>query len=124
MSLPAKLNIDRAFESIDAPWTPAIAADVGAAQIKLARFEGTFVWHSHPREDEVFVVLAGRLRMLFRDGEVVLMPGELICVPAGVEHCPVGEDGCRVMLVEPSTTLNTGTVEEARTVRALKDLRD
>ena len=123
MSLPPKLNIDRAFDAIDKPWTPAIAAQVGTTQVKLARMEGAFVWHSHENEDELFVVLSGRLRMLFRAGEVVLVPGEMICVPAGVEHCPVGEDGCRVMLIEPESTVNTGAVEEPRTVTSLRDLR-
>jgi mannose-6-phosphate isomerase-like protein (cupin superfamily) len=123
MPTPAKLNIDQAFAAISAPWTPAIAAQVGGTQVKLARLEGEFVWHSHAAEDELFVVLSGRLRMRFREGEVVLEAGELICVPAGVEHCPVGEDGCRVMLVEPAGTVNTGGVEEGRTVRELVDLR-
>ena len=123
MSIPDKLNIDRAFSAIEEPWTPAIAAQVNTTQVKLARFEGAFVWHSHDHEDELFVVLAGRLRMKFRGGERVVEAGEMICVPAGVEHCPVGEDGCRVLLVEPTSTVNTGAVEDERTVRELKDLR-
>lgn len=127
MPMPTKLNVHDAFDSIEAPWTPAIAAQVGGTMVKLARLEGSFVWHSHAEEDELFYVLAGRLRMRLREGaregEVVLEVGEMICVPAGVEHCPVGEDGCRVMLVEPASTVNTGAVEEARTVRELVDLR-
>ena len=123
MPIPTKLNVHEAFDSIEAPWTPAIAAQVGDAMVKLVRLEGRFVWHHHEAEDELFYVLAGRLRMQFREGEVVLGAGELICVPAGVEHCPVGEDGCRVLLVEPASTVNTGSVADARTVRELVDLR-
>ncbi len=123
MPTPTKLNVHEAFASIEEPWTPAIAAQVGGSMVKLVRLEGHFVWHHHAAEDELFYVLSGRLRMLFRDGEVVLEAGELICVPAGVEHCPVGEDDCRVMLVEPASTVNTGGVESARTVRELVDLR-
>ncbi|MFT5685572.1 MAG: mannose-6-phosphate isomerase-like protein (cupin superfamily), partial [Myxococcota bacterium] len=75
MPLPAKLNVHDAFAAIDAPWTPAIAAQVGGSMVKLARLEGSFVWHSHAVEDELFFVLAGRLTMRFRDGEVVLGVG-------------------------------------------------
>ena len=78
MSIPDKLNIDRAFSAIEEPWTPAIAAQVNTTQVKLARFEGAFVWHSHDHEDELFVVLAGRLRMKFRGGERVVEAGEMI----------------------------------------------
>ncbi|MDG1484297.1 MAG: cupin domain-containing protein [Myxococcota bacterium] len=123
MPTPTKLNVHEAFDLIEAPWAPAIAAQVGGSMVKLVRLEGSFVWHHHEAEDELFYVLSGRLRMQFREQEVVLEAGELICVPAGVEHCPVGEDDCRVMLVEPASTVNTGSVESARTVRELVDLR-
>lgn len=126
MSLPQKLNLDAAFARILQPWTPHIAAEVvetrsGArTQVRLAVLEGAFVWHCHPHEDELFLVLAGRLTMRFREGDVMLLPGELIRVPAGMEHCPVGEEGCRVLLVEPAGVINTGDApEEARTAHAL-----
>ena len=76
--------------------------------------EGIFVWHSHETEDEVFLVTNGTMRMQFRDGDVDVYPGELIAVPAGLEHCPMSvTDYCDVVLFEPSSTLNTGDFEDA-----------
>ena len=84
----------------------------------LARIQGEFVWHSHQETDEVFIVLDGEMRIAFRDGEVELRAGEMFVVPKGVEHRPSAEAECRIMLVEPAGTINTGdaggdlTVEE------------
>jgi mannose-6-phosphate isomerase-like protein (cupin superfamily) len=85
---------------------------------KLARIQGEFIWHSHQETDEVFIVLDGEMRIAFRDGEVELRAGEMFVVPKGVEHRPSAEAECRIMLVEPAGTINTGdaggdlTVEE------------
>ena len=123
LPLPTRINLSDAFQGITQPWTPVIAAEVAdqrtgvCAQVRLARLEGAFVWHQHAHEDEVFLVLAGRLTMRFRAGEVVLGPGELIRVPAGLEHWPVGEDGCQVILIEPASVVNTGdAAADSRTV--------
>ena len=98
------------------PWQPKIVAELNDSYVKVVRFEGEFVWHHHDDEDELFLVVAGRMRMQFRDGDVVVEPGELIVVPRGVEHCPVAEGDCHVVLIEPKTTLNTGNVRNERTV--------
>ncbi|MEP5805732.1 MAG: cupin domain-containing protein, partial [Roseobacter sp.] len=89
-------------------------------QIKLAKFEGGFTWHFHEREDELFLVHRGRLLMRFRDREEVVEEGEFIVVPHGVEHCPVALTAtCEVILLEPATTINTGTAEDARKLENL-----
>ena len=76
--------------------------------------------HHHDDEDELFLVVSGRMRMQFRDGDLVVEPGELIVVPRGVEHCPLAEtDDTHVVLIEPKTTLNTGNVRDERTVEQL-----
>ena len=95
---------------------------VNDCEVKLAKLEGEFCWHSHPQEDELFLVVEGRLRMRFRDRDEVLEPGQLIIVPRGVEHLPVAEPTCSVLLVEPKSTLNTGDVENERTRRDLERL--
>ena len=101
-------------------WSPKIVGEVNDMQVKLVKFAGEFIWHHHDREDELFFVVAGRLRMQFRDGDAVLGPGELIVVPRGVEHCPLAEtDDTHVVLIEPKTTLNTGNVRNERTVDEL-----
>ncbi|WP_351224709.1 cupin domain-containing protein [Streptomyces sp. NPDC002133] len=83
------------------------------------KFSGEFVWHHHEEEDELFLVVRGKLRMRLRDGDIVLNPGEFLVVPRGTEHCPVAEEDCEVVLLEPDTTLNTGNVRNARTVTEL-----
>jgi mannose-6-phosphate isomerase-like protein (cupin superfamily) len=80
------------------------------------------VWHHHDNEDELFLVVKGTLRMRFRDREEVIHPGEFIIVPRGVEHLPVADEEVHIMLLEPKTTLNTGNVENERTVRELERL--
>jgi mannose-6-phosphate isomerase-like protein (cupin superfamily) len=116
MTAIQKVNLDSAFASFAETWTPKVAGDVNDSQVKLAKLEGTFVWHSHEHEDELFLVHRGRLRIELRDGEVQLGPGEMVVIPHGVEHRPVADEGCEVILVEPATTVNTGEVREDRTV--------
>lgn len=116
MAVPAKLNLTDAFTRIPEPWTPRLAAELNGQHVKLARLQGAFIWHHHETEDELFLVIGGRLRMEFRDGAVELGPGELIVVPRGVEHRPVAEAGAEVLLFEPVGTLNTGNVRNERTV--------
>jgi mannose-6-phosphate isomerase-like protein (cupin superfamily) len=117
-----KVNLAEAFGRFQDRWSPKIAGTVNDCHVKLAKLEGEFVWHQHEAEDELFLVVKGRLKILLRDGEVTLGPGELVVVPKGVEHCPVAEEECHVLLLEPVTTLNTGDVVNERTVRDLERL--
>jgi mannose-6-phosphate isomerase-like protein (cupin superfamily) len=116
-----KVNLGERFASFADHWSPKIVGDVNDAQVKLAKFTGQFHWHHHDHEDELFLVVAGRLRMGFRDRDVDLDPGEFIIVPRGTEHRPEALDGeCHVLLLEPNTTLNTGNVMNERTVVELE----
>ena len=115
-----KVNLAQKLALFDEPWSPKIVADLNDAHVKVVKLDGEFVWHHHDDEDELFLVVAGRLRMEFRDGDVVLEPGELIVVPKGVDHRPVAEGETHVVLIEPKTTLNTGNVRNERTVEQLE----
>ena len=84
--------------------------------MKLAKLNGEFVWHSHEQEDELFLVVKGRLAIRFRDGDVHLDEGQMVIVPRGVEHQPVAESEAHVLIVEPRSTVNTGNVVDERTV--------
>jgi mannose-6-phosphate isomerase-like protein (cupin superfamily) len=117
-----KVNLKAAFAGIAEPWRPKIAGEINDMHVKLVKLEGEFVWHHHDNEDELFLVVAGRLLMRFRDREVWVEPGEFIIVPKGVEHLPVAPEGCEVVLLEPKTTLNTGNVVNERTVAVLERL--
>ena len=88
-------------------------------QLKLVKFQGDFVWHSHPDTDEVFLVVQGEMGIRFRVGEaspqenrtITLKEGELYVVPKGIEHCPFAERECQAMLIEPRGVVNTGKAE-------------
>lgn len=103
-------------------WSPKIIGEVNDFDVKLAKLEGEFMWHHHAAEDELFLVLKGRLVIQLRDGEVVLDEGQLAVIPRGVEHRPVAREEVHVLLFEPKTTLNTGNVRNERTVREIERL--
>ncbi len=102
------VNLAEKFKRIAEPWSPRVIAELNDYQIKLARLEGEFVWHDHADTDEMFLCLEGSLTLHFRDGQVPLKAGEMYVVPRGVEHKPVAEPGCKVMLIEPRGVVNTG----------------
>jgi mannose-6-phosphate isomerase-like protein (cupin superfamily) len=111
-----KINLSEKLAAIDTYWSPRRAARVNEIDVRLVKVKGEFVWHRHDDEDELFLVLSGRLLLQFRDREIWLEAGEMIVVPRGVEHRPVAPEEVHLMLVEPGTALNTGNVREARTV--------
>src|SRR5262245_1481880 len=122
MEPPDKVNIAKKLALFSEHWSPKIVAELNGQQVKVVKLQGEFVWHHHEKEDELFLVLEGRLRMQFRGREVVLGPGELIVVPRGVEHRPCADSEVHVLLFEPASTLNTGDVVNERTVRELERL--
>jgi len=111
-----KVNLAEAFGRFTEHWTPKILAELNGQQVKAVKFRGPFVWHRHEVEDEMFLVVRGRMSMEYRDRTVTLEEGEFVVVPAGVEHRPVAEEEAEVLLFEPATTLNTGDVRDERTV--------
>jgi mannose-6-phosphate isomerase-like protein (cupin superfamily) len=115
-----KVNIKEKLASFHDLWSPRIAGEVNEFHVKLVKLKGKFVWHHHETEDELFLVLKGRLLIKLRDHEVWLEEGEFVIIPKGVEHLPVAEEEVHVMLLEPKSTLNTGTVMNERTVSELE----
>jgi mannose-6-phosphate isomerase-like protein (cupin superfamily) len=110
------ISLAERLSRFDDLWSPRIIGSVNETHVKLVKVQGEFVWHHHEHEDELFLVVRGRLRMRFRDHESLVGPGELIIVPRGVEHQPVADEETHVLLVEPATTLNTGNVRDQRTI--------
>ena len=115
-----KVNLQQKLASFADHWSPKVVGELNGQQVKLVKFQGPFHWHHHDHEDELFLVVKGRFRMELRDGDVWLEEGEFLVVPRGVEHRPVAEEEVHVLLFEPATTLNTGNVENERTVRELE----
>jgi mannose-6-phosphate isomerase-like protein (cupin superfamily) len=116
------INLASKLSLFSEHWSPKVIAELNGQQVKLLKFRGDFLWHHHEHEDELFLVLSGRLRMEFRDHQAWLGPGELIVVPRGVEHRPCAEKEVHVLLFEPATTVNTGNVVNERTLRELQHL--
>ncbi len=116
MQMTTKVNLAQKFEQFSELWTPKIVGELNGQHVKLARFQGDFTWHSHEKEDELFLVIQGRLRMDFRDRSEWLEQGELIIVPRGVEHKPFADEEVLVMLFEPASTVNTGKEKNDFTV--------
>ena len=102
------INFEQKFSKFSDQCAPKIIAQMNDTHFKLVRFQGEFVWHSHAETDEVFIVLDGQLAIAFRDGAVELSAGEMFVVPKGVAHKPFASNECRIMLVEPTGTINTG----------------
>lgn len=112
------VNLAEKFARFEEHWKPKIVATVNDTYVKLVKILGEFVWHRHEGEDELFLVVRGRIQLQLRDGNVSLEEGEMAVVPQGVEHRPVAEGEAHVLLIEPASTRNTGDVEDSRTADA------
>lgn len=117
-----KVNLAEKFSLFDDLWSPKVMGALNGQHVKLAKLQGAFVWHRHEAEDELFLVVKGRLTIKLPDRDVALSEGEFFIVPRGVDHKPMADEEAHVLLFEPSTTLNTGNVRETRTVDHLERL--
>lgn len=104
-------------------WSPRVIGEVDDAYLKVAKVQGSLVWHSHEAEDEMFLVLKGHLRIELEAGAVELDEGELFIVPKGVRHNPVAERECHLLLIERKSTLHTGGVVTEKTRTLAEQLR-
>jgi mannose-6-phosphate isomerase-like protein (cupin superfamily) len=115
-----KVNLAQKFRLFQDYWSPKIAGELNDSYVKLVKLKGEFVWHHHEAEDELFLVVKGRLVIKLRDRDIWLEEGEFVIVPRGVDHLPVGEEETHVLLLEPKSTLNTGNVRSERMVAELE----
>jgi mannose-6-phosphate isomerase-like protein (cupin superfamily) len=109
-----KINLDQKFALFDEQWRPKVIASLNGQELKLVKVKGEFPWHRHEQEDEFFLVWKGRFRVEFRDHLVEMGPGECVVVPRGLEHRTCADDEAQILLFEPSGTINTGDVVDAR----------
>ncbi len=114
------INLAQKLTLFDDYWSPKIIGDLNDSYIKLVKVKGEFVWHQHADEDELFLVVKGRLLIKLRDRDLWLNAGELAVIPKGVEHMPVAEEEAQVLLLEPKTTVNTGDADSERKVTDLQ----
>lgn len=115
-----KVNLREKLSLITDHWNPRIAGELNGQQVKLVKLLGPFDWHHHDNEDELFLVVKGRFRMELRDRDIDLEEGEFLIVPRGVEHRPVADEEVHIILFEPASTLNTGNIENERTLHELQ----
>ncbi|WP_434701071.1 cupin domain-containing protein [Pseudomonas sp. D1-36] len=114
------INFEQKYALFHEQWAPKVVAEMNDYQFKIARLEGDFIWHTHADTDETFIVLEGELRIDFRDGAVMIGPGEMYVVKKGVEHKPSAEREVKLLLIEPRGVINTG--EQINTRTAVNDV--
>jgi mannose-6-phosphate isomerase-like protein (cupin superfamily) len=117
-----KVIIREKLDQFSDYWNPRIIGELNGQHVKAVKLKGEFIWHHHEREDELFLVIKGRLKMEFRDKTVEVNQGEFIIVPRMVEHKPVAEQEVELLLFEPASTVNTGNVEDERTRKQLEKI--
>ena len=116
------VNLKDKFGKFRDYWKPRVIGEVNDCHVKAVKLKGEFIWHHHDNEDELFLVVKGTLRMKFRDHEAVVREGEFVIVSRGVEHLPVADEEVHIVLIEPRTTLNTGNIQNERTVSQLEHI--
>ena len=114
------INLSACLRQFSEHWSPRIVASLNDQEVKLAKFQGAFDWHAHENEDELFLVVHGEFTMEFRDRSVILREGEMIVVPRGVEHRPVADQECHVLLFEPAGIINTGNARNSDKTNSAK----
>jgi mannose-6-phosphate isomerase-like protein (cupin superfamily) len=110
-----KINFDEKFAAFSDHWSPKVIAEMNDYQFKLVKVQGEFVWHHHADTDEAFIVIEGSMKIEFEDRTVELHAGEMFVVPKGIEHKPVAENECKIMVIEPRGIVNTGSAESELT---------
>lgn len=113
------INLEHKLTLFTEHWSPKIIAQMNDYVFKLAKIQGEFIWHSHPETDEVFIVIEGSMSIEFHDGILRLRQGEMFVIPRGVEHKPVANDECHIMIIELAGTVNTGNVKSDRTIEEI-----
>jgi mannose-6-phosphate isomerase-like protein (cupin superfamily) len=109
------INLTDKLSLLHEQWSQRVVAEMNDYQFKIAKLEGDFIWHAHAETDETFLVVAGELRIDFRDGAVTLRAGEMFVVPRGVEHKPFAERETHILVIEPRGVVNTGAAHNERT---------
>ncbi len=116
------IDIEEKLSLFDDFWSPKIVGELNGQYVKLAKLKGEFVWHQHENEDELFMVMKGKLIIKLKDHDIELTQGQFFIIPRGTEHLPVAEEECHVMLFEPKSVLNTGNVKSDKTIEKLEEI--
>jgi mannose-6-phosphate isomerase-like protein (cupin superfamily) len=113
------INLSEKLATFSDYWQPRTVAHFNGHDIMVVKARGAFVWHRHADSDDLFLVLNGHLTITLPDANIRLGPGELFVVPRHVEHRPVADDECHLLLIEPTGTPNTGSATTAAPRRVI-----
>lgn len=116
------VDIREKLQQFSEYWSPKIIGELNGQLVKAAKLKGEFLWHHHEHEDELFMVIKGKLIIKLKDKDILLEEGQFFIIPKGVEHMPIAEDECHVLLFEPASVLNTGNVVNDKTIDRLDAL--
>ncbi len=111
-----KVNIAEKLSAVTEYWQPKIVGELNGQHVKISKLKGTFAWHHHENEDELFLVVKGKLKIHLKEKTVMLEEGEFFIVPRGVEHKPAADEEVQLVLFEPAGTINTGNIRNEMTV--------
>ena len=117
-----KVDVKEKLSLFNEYWSPKIVGELNGQCIKVAKLKGEFIWHQHENEDELFMVIKGKLTIKLKEQDIELTTGQFFIIPSGVEHLPVADEECHVILFEPKTVVNTGNVKNEKTVKNLETL--
>jgi len=117
-----KVDLKEKFSLFSEHWQPKVVGELNGQYVKLVKLKGEFIWHQHENEDELFMVIKGKLKIKLNDREIDLDEGQFFIIPRGVEHLPVAEEEVHVMLFEPQSVLNTGDQKNQRTIETLEKI--
>ena len=117
-----KINLAKKLARFSECWSPRIVGELNGQHVKIAKLKGEFIWHHHEEEDELFLVIKGKMIIHLRDRTVELSEGEFFIVPRGIEHKPAAEEETHILVFEPTSTLNTGNIRNERTVDRLEEI--
>jgi len=109
-----KINIKQKFSLFSDYWNPKVIGALNGQEVRIAKIKGEFIWHSHKNEDELFLVIKGRLLMKLRDKDLWLEEGDIVIIPKGVEHMPVAPEEVHILMFEPATTRSRGDDAEEK----------
>jgi mannose-6-phosphate isomerase-like protein (cupin superfamily) len=116
MSMIEAVNLAQKLTLFQEYWSPKVVGELNDNYLKVVKVKGEFVWHKHDEDDELFLVLKGRLVIQLRDQDITLNEGDFLVVPKGVEHRPVAEVEAHILLIEPKTVVNTGDATDERKI--------
>lgn len=113
------VNLNQKLDTFQEYWNPKIIGELNGQFVKVAKLKGEFVMHQHENEDELFLVLKGRLLMEMPDRTLEINEGEFVIIPRGTPHKPIAPNEVKILLFEPEATLNTGNLNNEMTQKRL-----